>query len=73
MSWIQNFFMFILPKKWSESMKQESCSWMFQCTCGFERSFWDAGCIRWKAAGRPKRLMRCPQCNQVTWQTVYKK
>jgi hypothetical protein len=73
MSFLQKVFVHILPQKWADSMEAESRSWMFRCPCGFERSWWDFGAIRWKAAGNPRRMMRCPKCGQVTWHTTYKK
>ncbi len=71
MTLIQKFFTAILPRSWAESMRAESLSWMVQCTCGFERSVWEMGGIRWKAKGNPRRLMRCSECGQRTWHKVY--
>ncbi len=71
MSSIQRFFTALLPASWARSMEADSHRWMIRCRCGFERSVWDAGGIRWKAAGRPRRLMLCPQCGEVSWHTVY--
>lgn len=73
MSFIQRFLTAVLPKAWAEDMRAESLSWMMRCTCGFERSIWESGGIRWKAKGSPRRLWRCPQCEQRTWHTVYQK
>jgi hypothetical protein len=67
MSFAQTFFLCILPRKWGESMEAESRAWKFRCPCGFEQSWWDAGGIRWKAAGHPRHLMQCPRCGQTTW------
>jgi hypothetical protein len=73
MTFIQRFFTAVLPRSWAEDMRAESLSWMLRCTCGFERSIWDAGGIRWKAKGRPRRLLVCPQCGQRTWHTIDRK
>ena len=73
MSFTQKFFMAVLPRSWAEDMQAESQQWMLRCTCGNERSMWEAGGIRWKAAGSPRRLMRCPQCGQRTWHTLNRK
>lgn len=73
MTFLQKILVRILPRKWAGSMEAESRCWIFRCPCGLERSWWDAGGIRWKAAGHPRRLMRCPQCGQNTWHTSYKK
>jgi len=72
MSSIQKFFVWLLPRRWAEGMEAESRRWMVRCTCGFERSFWDLGGIRWKAAGNERRYLRCPQCRQRHWHTVFK-
>jgi hypothetical protein len=72
MSWVQSFFKAVLPRNWAESMEAESRAWKMRCPCGFERSVWDVGGIRWKAAGNPTRLLRCRQCGQRTWHHVHK-
>jgi len=72
MSLIQKFFVWFLPRRWAESMEAESRRWMVRCPCGFERSFWDLGGIRWKAAGNERRYLRCPQCRQRHWNTISK-
>lgn len=57
-----------------EKMEAESRTWMVQCpTCHFERSVWETGGIRYKAAGNPRRLMRCPNCMRLGWHKIYKR
>ena len=73
MSGIQSFLQKILPKKWADDMEAESRNWMARCPCGHERSIWDLGGVRWKAAGNPRRLLACPACGQNTWHTIIKK
>jgi hypothetical protein len=70
MSSIQRFFTAILPASWARSMEAESRAWMVRCPCGFERSVWDMGGIRWKAAGQPRKNMRCQSCGQITWHKI---
>ncbi len=70
MSGIQKFFAAIMPRRWAESMEAHSRSWMVRCSCGHARSVWDIGGIRWKAAGRPRWYMKCPQCGQRSWHKV---
>ena len=72
MSFMQRLLMRLLPRKWAESMEAESRVWMVRCPCGFERSVWEAGGIRWKAVGKEKCFLACPQCRQSHWHTVYK-
>lgn len=51
-------------------MEAESRSWMARCACGFARSIWELGGIRWKATGQPRQYLSCPQCGQRSWHTV---
>lgn len=74
MSAIQKLVAALLPKKWAENMEAASRNWMARCsTCGFERSFWDAGGIRWKAAGKLNRYLFCPKCGRARWHAIYKR
>ena len=64
----------ILPDKWAESIEAESRTWMMRCpNCEHEVSVWEAGGVRWKAAGRSKRLLRCQACDQVGMHLVYRR
>ena len=68
MSLSQKLLQAILPRRLAEEIEAESRSWMLRCdACGLERSVWDVGGVRWKASGRPRRWMRCPQCARATW------
>jgi hypothetical protein len=73
MSFFQQLLTALLPATWAEEMRAESLGWMVRCTCGFERSVWEMGGVRWKAMGNPQRLMRCPQCGGYTLHTTYRK
>jgi hypothetical protein len=73
MNFVQKLFTAILPRTWAESMEAESRTWMIQCPCGHEVSVWEAGGIRYKAAGNPRQLRRCPECGQRTRHRIYKK
>lgn len=52
-------------------MERESREWKMVCPCGRAISVWDAGGIRWKAAGNPVRLARCPRCG-LTWHRLHR-
>lgn len=55
-------------------MERESRAWMMRCeACGFEKSVWDFGGIRWKAAGAPRRRAWCENCLTGSWHTTYRK
>ena len=74
MSFCQELLQAIMPQHWAEEMESESRAWMLHCnTCGLERSVWDVGGVRWKAAGSPSRRMRCSRCGRATWHTLYHK
>lgn len=73
MSFVQKFIATVLPPRWVASLETASRDWKLQCPCGHERSVWEAGGIRWKAAGTPKVLLPCPACGQKTWQTCVHK
>jgi hypothetical protein len=67
MSLLQRIMTKFLPESAAESMELESRLWRIRClTCGFCRSIWEVGGIRWGAASKGKRtLVRCPRCNRL--------
>lgn len=71
MSVVQNIMKRLLPSSWAASMERESRQWMLKCPCGFERSVWELGGVRWKAKGKPRRYATCPSCGERTWHTFY--
>jgi hypothetical protein len=73
MSLGQRCFKALLPERWFAALEADSRCWMIQCRCGHEHSVWDAGGIRYKAAGKPRWYLRCPQCHERSWQRVYRK
>lgn len=73
MSGIRGFILRVVPRSMAASMEAESREWMLRCACGFERSIWDLGGLRWKASGNPKRRARCPQCGQVGMHTIHRR
>ncbi len=72
MSLLQRIILAFVPGSVAEAMERESRQWMMRCDCGHERSIWEVGGIRYKAAGNPRRLARCPACNRRTWHEVYR-
>jgi hypothetical protein len=73
MTLIQKVVIALMPKTWADDMRRESLGLMQRCACGHEISVWDAGGIRWKAKGTPKRLLACPGCGKVTVHSIYKR
>jgi hypothetical protein len=70
MSFIQKLLLAVLPGASAKSMEAESREWIYTCPCGHTCSVWDLGGVRWKAAGTPGRVMKCPRCGKITWQTL---
>lgn len=62
----------LLPDAWAASLESESRAWRMRCPCGAETSIWDMGGIRWKAAGRPRRLGTCGTCGRKFIGAVYR-
>lgn len=74
MSAVQRLLAAFLSPKAAADMEAESRTWMATCPfCGLERSIWDLGGIRWKAAGNPRRRIHCPQCGKSGWHSVHRK
>lgn len=74
LSGIQKFLLAIFPASWGRSMEASSRKWLMRCqNCKFEKSVWEWGGVRWKAAGNPERKLLCPNCKQLGWHTTYRK
>ncbi len=74
MSSLQKLVVAVLPRKWAASIESESRTWMERSSsCEMERSLWEAGGIRWKAAGTERRYLYCPKCARSQWHTIYKR
>lgn len=74
LSFWQKIFKFIASAEMFKEIEAESKLWMMQCSnCKFERSIWEMGGVRWKAAGSPRVYRLCTNCGQKNWQTIYKK
>ena len=70
MSLIQKFFTAIFPTKWAQAMEADSRTWMVRCPCGFARSVWELGGIRWKARSKQRWFVKCPKCTRRSWHKV---
>ena len=71
-STIQRLASKLLSKQTADAMAAESREWRVVCACGHDRSIWDLGGIRYKAAGNPRKLMKCLACGKRTWHSVFK-
>jgi DNA-directed RNA polymerase subunit RPC12/RpoP len=73
MSRTQRFFTRFAGAETAAAMEAHSRAWLVQCPhCGFERSIWELGGIRYKAAGNPRMLGTCPNCGRRGWHKVHK-
>src|SRR5688572_13563933 len=70
---IQRFVTRFVDAETATAIEAHSRAWLVRCpNCDFERSIWDLGGIRYKAAGRPRLLARCPRCGSAGWHKVEK-
>lgn len=52
-------------------IERQSRNWMIRCPhCGFERSVWEAGGVRYKAAGTPRQHRTCANCGRAGWHQI---
>lgn len=63
----------ILPDSVMEQVERESRSWYFRCSCGHEFDIWSIGGVRYKAAGNPRRLVTCPECERTDFLKLNKR
>jgi hypothetical protein len=74
MSKIQRLVTAIVPRRWAAAMEAASRTWIVRCpSCGYERSVWEMGGIRWKAAGDQKITARCLACDTRGSHTIYRR
>jgi len=72
MSGVRRFFTTVLFP-FAASIERHSREWLATCSsCGFTKSIWERGGIRWLASGTPRRLARCPSCERVTGHRVHR-
>lgn len=67
------FLKFILPSRAFDAVRAGTKLWLMECPCGHKLDVWDIGGVRYKAAGEPRRLLRCPACDKLTWHKTRKK
>ncbi len=73
-SGVQKLFTGMFSSSTAAEMEAHSRAWMLQCPkCGYERSIWDMGGIRYKAVGNSRNLMRCVSCGERSWHQMYKR
>lgn len=73
MGWFRKVVLKLVRPGTARAMEEESRRWMMRCPCGAEISVWDAGGLRYKAAGSPKQRRTCATCGERTWHTLTKR
>jgi predicted RNA-binding Zn-ribbon protein involved in translation (DUF1610 family) len=69
----QRFFARLLGAEAAAAMEAESRAWLIVCPhCGFARSVWDTGGVRYKASGASRVGMACPRCGRTGWHRIEK-
>ncbi|MBU6276976.1 MAG: hypothetical protein KGQ61_10080 [Planctomycetes bacterium] len=71
MGLLRDLILAVVPAGVAASMERDSRAWKLTCPCGHTRSFWEIGGIRWKAAGEPRKLLRCPACGKLEWHRTH--
>ncbi len=47
---------FLLPAKAFAAVRKGTKLWLMECRCGNKQDYWDAGGLRYKAAGEPRKM-----------------
>jgi predicted RNA-binding Zn-ribbon protein involved in translation (DUF1610 family) len=69
----QHLFARLLGPEAAVAMEAESRAWLLVCPhCGFTRSVWDTGGVRYKSSGAGRVGMTCPNCGRAGWQRIEK-
>jgi predicted RNA-binding Zn-ribbon protein involved in translation (DUF1610 family) len=69
----QRLFLRLMPGR-AADIEHESREWMVVCpSCGFERSVWDMGGVRYKAKGSERVRGKCPSCGASGWKRLERK
>lgn len=73
MGFLQRLIVRCVPKKFAAKLEAESRAWEIVCQkCGNVSNVWEAGGIRYKAAGNPMKLFPCPNCGP-SWHRLNKR
>jgi predicted RNA-binding Zn-ribbon protein involved in translation (DUF1610 family) len=70
-SFTQRLAMRLMPGR-ADAIERESREWWITCPkCGFERTYWDVGGVRYKAKSKGKWVgLRCPKCRKRSMNPV---
>jgi len=71
LSFVQRIARFLLPARAFAALEAGTRPWVLQCpACGFSRSLWELGGIRYKASGTPRHPARCHGCGKTGWHRI---
>jgi ribosomal protein L37E len=71
LSLVQRIARALVSARMFAAMEEASRKWTVECPhCGFGRSVWELGGIRYKAAGTPRQHGRCLQCGRNGWHKI---
>jgi hypothetical protein len=73
MSIIQKILKAAFSEKFFQKIKKESQNWIIECKCGYSKSMWEAGGVRFCATPAKKIWGRCPMCKKFGFFRVTKK
>ena len=68
-----SFLKGLVPERAFLAMKAGTREWLLECPCGHKRDYWDAGGVRHKGFGEPRKLWACPVCERVRWHKIRRK
>jgi DNA-directed RNA polymerase subunit RPC12/RpoP len=62
---LRNLILAFMSPARRAAAEADSRAWKATCpSCGTKTSIWDLGGLRYKAAGKPLRGLRCPSCGK---------
>lgn len=73
MSSEHKFLSCLLPRRAFDALRMGTKAWLEECPCGNKRDLWDAGGLRYKASGEPRRLVLCQVCGKRTLHKIRRK
>ena len=64
----------VLPTRAYRAIERGTREWLIECgQCAHKRDLWEAGGVRHKGAGEPRKWNHCQQCQQWSWNVIRKK
>lgn len=67
MSGFQKLMKLFIPRTTFQKMEAESRSWFLTCDCGYSKSIWEIGGMRYKSKDNNKTFAKCPNCGKRKW------